>query len=118
MEFSIMDRQILPNLYNPRERQAIYQVMCATRQMGGHHMAEKEAEIRQVMNHIGITPTDQAISRTLTQQQMTATLRNMDDGPKLYFAKFISCIALVGGNNQKETMFVQWMNSEVGVPDI
>lgn len=116
MELSPMDKMIIPGLFSALEKQAMYQVMCAVRQIGSHHMDEKERHIHEVMSIVGITSADQQLSRRLTRSQMTEALKRMDDVKKLYFAKFASITALIGGNTQKETMFLNWLYSEVKVP--
>lgn len=116
MELSPMDRMIIPGLFSPQEKQSLYQVMCAVRQIGSHHMAQKENHIYEVMSVVGITPNDQVQSRLLTQPQMTSILKRMDDGKKLYFAKFVSITGLIGGISEKETMFINWLYSEINVP--
>lgn len=116
MELSTMDKLIIPGLFSPMEKQAMYQVMCAVRQIGAHHMADKERHIHEVMSIVGITPADQQQSRSLTQMQMTEVLKRMDDAKKLYFAKFTSITAIVGGPTQKEVMFLNWLYAELNVP--
>lgn len=116
MELSPMDKMIIPGLLSPQEKQALYQVMCAVRQIGGHHMTQKEKHIHEVMSVAGITTNDQIQSRSLTQPQMISILRRMDDGKKLYFAKFVSITGLIGGISDKETMFINWLFSEINVP--
>ncbi|MDE6522755.1 MAG: hypothetical protein K2L17_08065 [Muribaculaceae bacterium] len=80
MELSPMDKMIIPGLFSELEKQSLYQVMCGVRQIGGHHMPQKETHIREVMEITGITFNDQAQSRTLTQPQMMTILKRMDDG--------------------------------------
>ena len=116
MELSPMDKMILPGLFSPQQKQSLYQVMCAVRQIGSHDMSAKENHIHEVMAITGITPSDQAQSRTLTQNQMITVLKRMDDPQKLYFAKFVSITGLIGGVTQKETMFINWLFSEINVP--
>lgn len=116
MELSPMDKMIIPGLFSPQEKQSLYQVMCAVRQIGNHHMMQKENHIHEVMAIVGITSNDQIQSRTLTQQQMTGILKRMEDGKKLYFAKFVSITGLIGGISGKETMFINWLYSEINVP--
>lgn len=116
MELSPMDKMIIPGLFSPQEKQSLYQVMCAVRQIGSHHMTEKENHIHEVMAITGITSKDQAESRTLTQPQMMSILKGMNDGQKLYFAKFVSITGLIGGISQKETMFINWLYSDINVP--
>ena len=84
MELSPMDKMIIPGLFSPQEKQSLYQVMCAVRQIGNHHMMQKENHIHEVMAIAGITSNDQIQSRTLTQPQMTGILKRMEDGKKLY----------------------------------
>ena len=116
MELSPMDKMILPGLFSPLQKQAMYQVMCAVRQIGAHDMIAKEQHIREVMTVTGISASDQAQSRSLTQSQMTTILKQMNEPQKLYFAKFVSITGLIGGISQKETMFINWIYSEVNVP--
>ena len=116
MELSPMDRMIVSGLFSPQEKQSLYQVMCAVRKIGNHHMMQKEKHIREVMTISGITSNDQIQSRTLSQPQMTDILKRMDNGKKLYFAKFVSITGLIGGLSEKETMFINWLFSEINVP--
>lgn len=116
MELSPLDKMILPNLFSPQEKQSLYQVMCAVLQIGAHHMNEKKQHIYDVMSIIGITSVDQDRSRQMTQSQMTNILKAMDDSKKLYVAKFVSITGLIGGITQKETMFINWLYSEIKVP--
>lgn len=118
MNLSVLDQQIIPQLFSNKEKQSIYQVMCAVRKIGAHHMVEKENVIHEVMQVTKITPSDQVQSRLLNQQQMISILTAMDEIKKMYFAKFISLVALEGGNTQNETLFVNWITNEIGVPDI
>ena len=90
--------------------------MCAVRQIGAHDMVAKECHIHEVMSIAGITTVDQAQSRLLSQPQMTGILKRMEDGKKLYFAKFVSITGLIGGINQKEAMFINWLFSEINIP--
>lgn len=116
MDLSSMDRMILPELFTSQEKQSLYQVMCAVRKIGAHHMESKEQHIHEVMSITGITGKDQMQSRLLTQPQMIGILKQMDDGKKLYFAKFISITGLIGGLSEKETMFINWLFSEINIP--
>lgn len=116
MELSPMDKMVIPGLFSPQEKQSLYQVMCAVRQIGNHHMMQKENHIHEVMAIAGITSNDQIQSRTLTQPQMMGILKRMEDGKKLYFAKFVSITGLIGGISEKETMFISWLYSEINVP--
>lgn len=116
MELSPMDKMIIPDLFSPQEKQSLYQVMCAVRLIGNHHMMQKENHIHEVMAIARITSNDQTQSRTLTQPQMTDILKRMDDGKKLYFAKFVSITGLIGGISEKETMFINWLLSEINIP--
>lgn len=116
MELSPIDKIILPALFTAQEKQSLYQVMCAVRQIGSHHMAAKEQHIHEVMSITNITSNDQVQSRLFTQQQMTDILKRMEDGKKLYFAKFVSITGLIGGISEKETMFINWLFSEINVP--
>lgn len=118
MELSPMDRRILPGLFSPAERQALYQTMCAVRMMGQHAQAAKLQVIREAMDVCNISSTDQEQSRRFNQPQMMGIMKKMDDGKKLYFAKFCSLVALAGGNSQKETMFLNWLYAEIQVPDL
>lgn len=116
MELSPIDKMIIPGLFSPQEKQSMYQVMCAVRQIGRHHMEQKENHIHEVMSIVGITTNDQIQSRSLTHQQMNAILKRMDDGKKLYFAKFVSITGLIGGISEKEMIFINWLYSEINVP--
>ena len=116
MELSPMDRMIIPGLFSPQEKQCLYQVRCAVRKMGNQQMMQKEKHIHEVMTISGITSNDQIQSRTLSQPQMTDILKRMDNGKKLYFAKFVSITGLIGGPSEKETMFINWLFSEINVP--
>lgn len=116
MELSPMDKMVLPGLFLPKEKQSLYQVMCAVRQIGGHHMDQKESHIKEVMSIVGISSGDQVQSRSLTQSQMTDTLKGMEDIKKLYFAKFVSLTALIGGASEKEELFLNWLYSDINVP--
>lgn len=116
MELSPMDKMILPGLFSPRQKQSLYQVMCAVRHIGSHDMQAKEKHIYEVMSITGISPSDQTQSRTLSQPQMISILKQMEDSQKLYFAKFVSITGLIGGITQKETMFINWLYSEINVP--
>lgn len=116
MELSPMDKMILPGLFSPQQKQSLYQVMCAVRKIGSHDMHTKEGHIHEVMAITGTSPNDQAQSRTLTQPQMMSILKRMDELQKLYFAKFVSITGLIGGITQKETMFINWLYSEINVP--
>lgn len=116
MELSPMDKMIIPGLFSPQEKQSLYQVMCAVRQIGSHSMIQKENHIHEVMSVVGITNDDQVNSRSLTQPQMMDILKRMNDGKKLYFAKFVSITGLIGGISQKETMFINWLFSVLNVP--
>lgn len=116
MELSPMDRLIIPGLYSPKEKQSLYQVMCAVRQIGAHHMEQKENHIYEVMSIVGITSSDQIQSRSLSQSEMTGILKRMDDGQKLYFAKFVSVTGLIGGISDKEATFINWLFSEIDIP--
>lgn len=118
MELSPMDRMVLPNLFSPRERQAMYQVMCAVRQFGTHAQGEKLQVIREAMNICNISAVDQEQSRKLTQPQMMQILKSMEDINKCYFARFCSLVALAGGNSPKETMFLNWLYEEIDVPSL
>lgn len=111
-----MDKMILPGLFSSQEKQSLYQVMCAVRKIGAHHINQKEDHIHEVMSIVGITSTDQSQSRSLTQPQMMSILKNMHDGKKLYFAKFVSITGLIGGISEKETLFINWLYSEINVP--
>ena len=103
-------------MFTPRERQSLYQVMCAVRQIGKHHLEQKLQHIHEVMSITGITPTDVAQSRALTEPQMISILKQMSDTKKLYFAKFISMTALIGGCTENESKFSNWIISEIEVP--
>ena len=116
MELSQMDQMVIPGLFSPKEKQSLYQVMCAVRQIGNHHMDQKESHIKQVMSVVGITANDQMQSRSLTQPQMTSILKAMEDIKKLYFAKFVSITALIGGVSEKEEIFINWLYSDINVP--
>lgn len=116
MELSPMDKMIIPGLFSPQEKQSLYQVMCAVRQIGSHHMMQKENHIHEVMAITGISSNDQIQSRTLTQPQMMGILKRMDDGKKLYFAKFVSITGLIGSISEKEMMLINWLFSEINVP--
>ena len=116
MELSPMDKTVIPGLFSPQEKQSLYQVMCAVRQIGSHHMSQKLEHIQEVMAITGITSQDQVQSRTMSQQQMTGILKRMTDIKKLYFAKFVSITGLIGGISEKETMFINWLYSEINVP--
>ena len=116
MDLSPMDKMILPGLFTSQEKQSLYQVMCAVRQIGAHSLVQKESHIKEVMAIVGLTSFDQAQSRSLSQSQMTNILKCMDDGKKMYFAKFVSITGLIGGITQKETMFINWLYSEIQVP--
>ena len=116
MVLSPMDKMIVSGLFSPQEKQSLYQVMCAVRKIGNHHMEEKEDHIHEVMSVAGITQNDQVQSRTLTQPQMMDILKQMHDGKKLYFAKFVSITGLIGGISNKETIFINWLYSEINIP--
>lgn len=111
-----MDQMIIPGLFSSLEKQSLYQVMCAVAQIGGHHMTQKENHIYEVMSIVGITSDDQEMSRSLSEPQMTSILKQMDDVKKLYFAKFVSITGLLGGLSEKETMFINWLYSQINVP--
>lgn len=116
MELSQMDRMLLPGLFAPKEKQSLYQAMCAVRSIGAHSMIQKESHIKEVMRIVGVTSYDQAASRQLNQQTMLDILRNMDNIKKLYFAKFVSLTGLIGGISEKEEMLINWLYSQIGVP--
>lgn len=92
--------------------------MCAVRQIGAHNMAEKEAHIMEVSRVINITNTNVHLSRSKNQLQMTNTLKNMSDPQKWYFAKFVSITGLIGGLSPKEDQFINWLFSQVQVPEL
>lgn len=116
MELSLMDKMVIPELFSPKEKQSLYQVMCAVRQIGGHHIDQKESHIKEVMSIVGISSSDQVQSRSLTQHQMTSILKSMEDIKKLYFAKFVSLTALIGGVSEKEELFLNWLYSDINIP--
>lgn len=118
MDLSPIDRMILPGLFTSDERQTLYQTMCAIRMLGQHAQAAKLQVIHEAMAVCNISSSDQEQSRKFTQPQMMGIMKRMDDGKKCYFAKFCSLVALAGGNSQKETMFLNWLYSEINVPDL
>ncbi|MDE6228033.1 MAG: hypothetical protein K2M63_11010 [Muribaculaceae bacterium] len=111
-----MDEVIVRNLFSSSEKQTLYQVMCAVRSIGSHHLSEKEKHIHQLMRVLNISSYDQQASRTLTQLQMTSIMKGMEDVKKLYFAKFLSQTALIGGLSEKESLFLNWLFSEINIP--
>lgn len=116
MELSPLDKMIIPCLFSPQEKQSLYQILCAVRRIGNHHLADKEKHIIEVMSIVDISNNDQVQSRSLTQQQMIGILKRMDNGKKLYFAKFVSITGLIGGISQNETIFINWLFSELSIP--
>lgn len=118
MELSSTDKIILHTLFSPQEKQSLYQVMCAVRKIGGHHITEKTQHIQEVMSITGISEADKVQSRKLTQPQMTTTIKCMSTTKKLYLAKFVSMTALIGGASEKELMFLNWFFNEANIsPD-
>ncbi|MDN0051753.1 hypothetical protein QVN91_01985 [Bacteroides caecigallinarum] len=117
MELSPMDRMILPNLFESKERQALYQLICGVRLIGKHHMVEKENYIYDVTQVVGISSQDKEKSRSLTREEMVMTMKNMEDIKKLYLAKFASKVALIGGISQQETIFLNMLYKEIEVPE-
>lgn len=116
MKLSPIDHMIIQGLFSTQQKQSLYQVMCAVRQIGSHHMSEKENQILEVMNIVGITSQDQAQSRHLTHPQIIGILKLMNEGQKFYFAKFVSIIGLIGGPSEKEIQFINLLFSEVNIP--
>lgn len=118
MNLSIIEKNIIPTLYISIEKQSIYQVLCAVRNIGKHDMESKEDVINEVMNIMGFTEQERIASRKLTQQQMTQALQKMSDEKKIYFAKFISNVALVGGVTTNESKFVFQLFNLFQIPQI
>lgn len=116
MKLSQMDKMVVSDLFLSEEKQSLYQVMCAVRLIGKHHIDEKNSHIYEVMSVTGISTDDQAKSRLLKQSQMINILRRMDEIKKLYFAKFVSITGLIGGITEDETKLINWLFSEINVP--
>ena len=115
MELTPMDKMVIPSLFSTKEKQSLYQDMCAVRLVGNHNMREKENHIREVMTIVEITSSDQIQSRLLTKLQINNILKRIDNINKLYFAKFVSITGLVGGLSEKEEMFINSIYSEICV---
>ena len=118
MNFSITDKYILAKLYKPTEKQSIYQALCAVRNIGKHDMENKGNIINEVMNIIGFTEQDLIASRKLSLQQMAQILQKMSKEKKIYLAKFISNVALVGGATENETKFAYQLFNLFQIPQI
>ena len=118
MNFSITDKYILSGLYTASEKQSIYQALCAVRNIGKHDMENKGNIINEVMKIIGLTEQERISSRNLSLQQMTQILQKMDESKKIYLAKFISNVVLVGGATENETKFAYQLFNLFQIPQI
>lgn len=117
MLLSPSDRVAVSNAYSPRERESIYQVLCAIMKIAGHHTDEKWNFICEVMDAVGISKEDQKNSRKLNADQMNAALRSMSQIKKIYLAKFMSITSLIGEARERETKFVYGLFRIFEIPE-
>lgn len=111
------DLVAVSNAYSPRERESIYQVLCAIMKIAGHHTDEKWSFICEVMDAVGISSEDQKNSRKLNADQMTTVLRHMSQIKKVYLAKFMSLTTLIGEPRDRETKFVYGLFRNFEIPE-
>ncbi|MCR4853323.1 MAG: TerB family tellurite resistance protein [Prevotella sp.] len=96
MDLSIYDKMALSQ-FSSLEKESLYQVVCAAMMVDGVKDPREVKLVEEIVNIIGLSPSERAASRQLDEPTMSRTIRNMSELKRAYVAKFIAQMILVDG---------------------
>jgi uncharacterized membrane protein YebE (DUF533 family) len=118
MDLSYFDR-IAISQFSSLEKECIYQVVCAAMIVDGEKDPKELQLLNDIVNVIGLTPSERAASRSLDEPTMTRTIRNMDEFKRAYVGKFIAQMLLADEKiTQKEQLFFDYLVNRLNLPQL
>lgn len=117
MNINYIDRIALSQFYSSEEKQSIYQMLC------GMMIIDKDADprekriIEEVVEIIGLTPSERQASRVMSNERQNIVLKKMDTLKKCYLAKFMAQVALADGVvTREEDLYFNYYTQMLGLP--